>query len=509
MDFEEKKKRQLIRVVIAEVGMVLSVIAIVIVSTLAAMGFIITDSGEIEQSGLIQLHSLPTGANVKIDGNTIFSRTNLSRTLSAGEHDLELSRDGYDTWQNKIKVHSGVLLRVYYPRLFLQNRTSEQVMSLATNDNLEFYAPSTKRNYILYAEKGSSDWQLLDLRGDEIKQTILDLSAILPGMVEEKTSAVKTNSAIEKYQYKFQGVIDEIVWSDNEDRALVKVTYDSKTEWVLLYLRDLARSLNLTRTFGLGETALAMIDGSAEQLYMLEKRQLRRINTNDGVMSKVLLDNVVDFANYGTNVVYVTENSTTKERAIGVYRYGEKDGTIIKEVPKDVKLQVALSRYYDEDYVAYMLDSNLYVLRGKIPSYNENGTDLSDLTYLSDDANYSVIPDKLTVSPGGEYLLAYKDSKIMVMDLDMGDTYEYDVVNKNFAWLDASMLYTIKDQQILVWDFDGANLRNLSESAKTDQQTAVKVLDKSPVTITANNRWMYYLTKGDKFTYLARERIRD
>ena len=102
MDFDEKNRRQLIRVIIAEIGMVLSVIAIVVVSTMAAMGFVISSNGSIEQSGLMQLHTLPTGANVKIDGNTILARTNLSRTLSAGTHQLEIYRDGYDSWQNHV-----------------------------------------------------------------------------------------------------------------------------------------------------------------------------------------------------------------------------------------------------------------------------------------------------------------------------------------------------------------------------------------------------------------------
>lgn len=40
MDYEEKKKKQFIRVLIAEAGMVLSVLVIVVVATLAAMGFL-------------------------------------------------------------------------------------------------------------------------------------------------------------------------------------------------------------------------------------------------------------------------------------------------------------------------------------------------------------------------------------------------------------------------------------------------------------------------------------
>lgn len=89
-----------------------------------------TSSGKIEQSGLIQIHSMPTGATVELDGSTIFSRTNLSRSLTAGEHSLKLSRDGYDTWQKTIKMSSGMLMRLHYPRLFLLNRKSELALRL-------------------------------------------------------------------------------------------------------------------------------------------------------------------------------------------------------------------------------------------------------------------------------------------------------------------------------------------------------------------------------------------
>lgn len=514
MDFDEKKKRQLIRVIIAEVGMVLSVAAIVVVSTLAAMGFMISSNGRIEQSGLLQLHSLPTGATVKIDGSTIFSRTNLSRTLTSGEHFLELSREGYDSWEKNIKVYPGVLMRIYYPRLFLQNRTSESVLNLATNNNLEFYSQSSNRNYILYAEKGASDWMLLDIRGDEVKTTFLDLSGILPGMVQEATtgdnkSQNASQNKLEMPVYKFHGTVDELIWSSNEEHVLVKITYEDRSEWVLLHLKDLARSLNITKTFGLGETMLTMIDGSAEQLFVLEKRQLRRINTTDGVMSRILLNDVVDFASYDRNVVYVTEDPATHKRQIGVYRDNDMGGTIIADVPEDKKVQIALSYYYDEDYVAYLLDNQITVLRGKIPAYEEGGADISGLKLLGSEKFYSEIPEKFSVSPEGEYLLAQKSNKMMVMDLEMGDTFEYEAPNAKINWFDASMLYAINDkQQIIVWDFDGTNERNLADSVRASDDKGVLVLN-YPVTVTSNNRWLYYLAKGDKFIILTREKIRD
>lgn len=508
MDFEEKRKRQMIRVIIAEIGMVIAIAAIVVVSTLAAMGFVISSNGSIEQSGLMQLHTLPTGASVKIDGNAIFSRTNFSRTLSAGEHYLEISRDKYDSWQKTINVRPGVLIRLYYPRLFLQDRIAEAVQELAKAEGLEFYSPSVNRNYILYAKNDAAEWQLLDVKGDVVKTTPLDLSGVLPGMVED-TSKAKTLAAIETHTYQFQGKIETIIWSGNEENVLVKVAYDGKMEWVLVRLKDISRSINLTRTFGLDNTAeIKVIDGAADQLYVLEKQQLRRINASDNVMSRVLLENVQSFANYDTNVIYVAKDQEHQKQLVGVYRNDEKAGTVLAEVPGGQKVRVALSSYYGDDYMIWTTDQDIKILYGHLPSYNENGADLSGLVQLIEAEKLSEVPDTVFVSPGNEFVVAKKGAKLMVTDLELGELSEYEAPAADVEWFDASMLYTIKDKQIIVWDFDGTNQRNLAKSAKTDTDQPVEVAD-FPVMVASSNRWLYYLVQQDDTIILTREQIRE
>ncbi len=508
MDFDEKKKRQLIRVIIAEIGMVLSVIAIVVVSTMAAMGFMISGNGGIEQSGLMQLHSLPTGASVKIDGNAIFPRTNLSRTLSSGTHHLEIYREGYDNWQKDIKVMPGVLLRIYYPRLFLQNRTVEAVQNLAEKDELEFYSVSDNRNFILYAKKDASEWQLLDVRGDEIKSTPLDLSGILPGMVEEKADRKKAGeNTIEQHKFDFLGEIKEIRWTSSEECVLVSVKYEDKIEWILVKLKDIANSVNISRTFGLGEDVkLAMIDNTGNQIYALERRQLRRINVGDGVMSRVLLDNVIDFANYGSSVVYLTGNDENKERAIGTYRDNEKGGVEIADVEDGVAVSLAISTYYGDDYVIWMENNKMIYYVGKLPGYTDTLGEQTDLKRAEDEIKLSATPEALTLSPGNQYVVARKDKKMMVIDLETGELYEYDSSVAGLRWFDASMMYAIVDDKIMVWDFDGTNKRDLAKSVDSG---SVKVMN-AAVLVTANNRWMYYLSRGgegEKNIVLMRERI--
>lgn len=520
MDYEEKKKKQLIRVLVAEAGMVISVVAIVVVATLAAMGFFISSEGGLEQSGLMQIHSLPTGATVELDGSVLFSRTNLSKTMSADEHFLKLSREGYDTWEKTVRMYSGVLIRLHYPRLFLQNRMAEVVMALSektkeSEAGLEFYQPSQSRNYIIYAEKKASTWKLLEVKGDEVKTTLLDLSGVFPGMVEEKSETkakVGSNAQSTTPKYHFEGEIRSLTWSNDENRVLVEAYYDGKTEWVLVNLRDVASSLNLTRTFGMNFDRIEMIDNSANQLFALENHQLRRINVSEKTMSRVLLGNVQDFDSNGTNVIYLTTELSAREtgekyRAVGVYRNDEKDGTILTKLKPGEKVKVALARYFDDDYMCYVVGNKPTILYGSLPSYDEKGADLSGLKVLAEDNVFSEVPESLEVSRGNEYIVARSGAKYMVVDLDMGDLYEYEAPTAELNWLDNSMMSAVREGEILVWDFDGTNRRNLAESVRKDS-TQLKVMTR-PVMIASNNRWLYYLSEDKNGIQLVREKIRD
>ena len=520
MDFEEKQKRQMIRVIIAEVGMVLAVVAIVVVSLMAAMGFMISGNGSIEQTGLLQLHTLPTGASVKIDGATVFGRTNLSRTLSAGEHNLEIYRDGYDTWRNTIKVESGMLVRLYYPRLFLLSRSAERVKVLSEDGELDFFQPSPRKNFAVMAVKGAAEWQIADLRSDEVKLSTLDLSSVLPGMVKAETRKVTASSGAYAHGamsgYKFVGEVDEVRWSDNEENLLVKVTYENRSEWVLVRLKDLAHSVNLSRAFGLSnEAQMEYIDSTASQLYVLEKRQLRRINTSSNVMSRILVDNVIDFMNDESKVIYLTGTVDGKNRAIGVFRDDENGGTILAKVADDAKVQIALANYYDEDYMMWTEGQNLNIWYGRLPSYSEAGVRAEELKVLFEAVELEHEPEKLQVSPGGEYLLARSGKNSMIVDLYNGELCQYETLTEQIAWFDDSMMYAVVDNRIAVWDFDGMNWRDLSKDVKLKgENVAVKVESDSPVVVSANNRYIYYLTKksdkdGKVLTYLTREQIRD
>lgn len=494
MDEEERKRRkirQTIKVIIAEFCMILAVVAIVAVALLLSMGFSVTSDGGIEQTGLVQIHSMPTGATVEVDGNKVFSRTNLSRTLNAGEHSLSISKDGYDSWTKTIIMRSGVLLRVYYPRLFLLNREPEVVENLG--EDFAFYSASTDRTSILYAAKASPIWKFINIKNDEIKITELNLMEVLPGIVDDK----------------FTGEIDEVRWGSAGEYALAKVTCDGQTDWLMINLRDVKNSLNLTKTFGLNFTQVEMIGGAAGQLFVLENHQLRKINTSDQAISRVLLSDVQSFALNESNAVYVAErkdNDGTITKIVGIYKDGEKGGTVVATADGSATVRVALSKFYGESFVSYSIDDMFTSLYGNLPSYNPNSDGEASLNVLVKEITLSSIPEYMSVSSDeNQFVVMRRGNQYMVVDLDDGRLFEYTAPSSVLHWLDEAMMYSVASEKLEVWDYDGTNRRVLVDLVNDDERTLMDC----DVVIASNDKWLYYVVETDNGLVLTREKIRD
>lgn len=514
---EQKKRRQIIKIVLMELLMVLSVVVIVVVATLASLGFFVSSDGAIEQSGLAQIHSIPTGASVNIDGETLFSRTNLSRTMPEGVHSIKISRDKYDSWENQIQMKAGVLLRLYYPRLFLLNRAQKEVQTF--ENELAFYEPSANRNSILYSEKDSTTWYLMDIRGDEVKTLALEMAEILPYVKEGK----------------FLGKVEKITWGRSPDHVIAKVSGDEGAEWILVNLKNLKNSLNLTRTFGMNFERVEMADGSAGKLFVLENQNLRRINTADQEISRVLLANVADFANNDGNMIYVTnlKNDTEVIKQIGVYRDGEKGGTILATVADDVRVKVAISMYYGDYYLSYTVGDKMTVRFGALPAYNETSSDLSGLKDLLSEEQIGFVPESLSSSPSDSYVVAQNGKRVVVVSFENSNLYDYELPTTSQKWLTEDILYTTSGGGLVVWDFDNTNQRELVVYRARDELGAVggmnqklekdesgissvstvstNALTGDKVTIAENNKWMYYAARDSESgkLILMREMIRE
>lgn len=472
MDLEKQKRNRLIRVVLTEILMVLAIIPIVIILTLMAMGYRLSEDLNLEQSGLVQITSLPNGATVKVDEQERF-KTDTSRMLASGEHVIELTKEGFDSWSKRIEVTPGFLLRVRYPRLFRLERVAESVIELG---DLRWLSAAPSRTKLLYQVGKGTMWQLANIRNDEVKTSVLDVSDVV-GLGEDG---------------EFTATVKQIKWSWNSDAALVQISYADDTEWVLIDTRSNMPNRNLSKDFGLTIADAQFAGDSMERLYVLENGNLREINLSSNGITKVLLAGVESFNAERADVGYV--GSVDGKRVVGVYHNGDAGGVEIAEIEPEVAAYVVTDEYYGEKIFSYTVGNRLAIYAAEsFPTY---GADSKRIRLVMD-ANLEIAIDApMVVNRTGEAILIRGGNNMVAVDLETYKYEKYEMPAVATRFIDDYLLYGVVDGELSVWDFDGLNKRSLAKN----------VLDFGAV-ISANNKWLYYVAEVDGKVTLMREKI--
>ena len=208
MDIDNLKRRQSLKVIVSEAVMVAAVIVTVIVLALVVSGYWLNSNFEVERQGMLQISSVPTGAEVEIDGTTSWlQRTNMSKVLPVGEHPIILTKNGYDTWSKTISITEGLLYRLHYPRLFLEKREKEIVYDaigttavfissnyekallytgeVSSLDITDFSDPTTQK--IADTSETMLGWTLLELNSEKIEPKIVSLRTLYDFFREDDT----------------------------------------------------------------------------------------------------------------------------------------------------------------------------------------------------------------------------------------------------------------------------------------------------------------------------------
>ena len=462
MERERKKRARAIKVAITDAIMVIALIVMVVVLTLIAMGYNVNKDGEVGQQGIAQIHSMPSGATIAIDGNTIISRTNTNRMMEPGEHYVELSRDNYDTWGKTINIEAGVVYKMEYPRLFLQNREVETVRDYAKE--LAFFEPAPNHDSILYATKDSTEWNWLDIRGDGSEDQKIDMTEMLKGLT-----------------------VDEVEWNTNNDKVLVRThNTDGKTEWILVYMKEPETSVNLTAEFDMDFSEVQFIGGGGEKLYVMENGNLRTIVTGEKVISQVLASDVKQYSYEGSTLMYLTTDNK-----VMLYREGEKD-VEITQFNAEQNIKLVLSEYLSKKYVSFVVDNKLFVYKGEYPNEDRSLSDM-EMVY---DGELEAMPEEFEVDGAGEFLIAKNGTRLAVFDAELNKLHQYEIESDQMFFLDLYLIGTIKDNTLIVRDFDNTNRRELAKAS-------------GQAIITKNNKWLYYLLDDNGVAKISREKILD
>lgn len=451
-----EKKRQSLKVIISEACMVLTVIITVSILAMLVSGYWINSDLEVERQGMLQISSVPTGANINIDGvdSSWLERTNISKVVTSGEHTITLSKDGYDTWSKTVDVREGLLYRLHYPRLFPKNRTRE---SVASTSGATFGVMSSDHNSLLLTNS-TTEWNYIKLNSNNIKPKTIEISDYFScvSLAENATTGL------------FTGQILDADWDYDATHLLFKVQNGDSTEWVLLDVNNPSKSININKTFSSDFSDIKILDDSSNTLLAIQNGDLHKIDIAGRSVSAVIAKNVLNFDHYHNEIVFSAKDPETSDYYIAYFKVGDENTTKLTQTSSPA--QVTISQFYDEKYITTLIENQITVYKK------------DDFTEF---AKYSATfnPASIEVGHNGEFIILYTGSQIAILDMEANLIREWQPDGSNFDWIDNDMVYSVKNGELIVYDFDGLNRRIIAQN----------VSDHFPAGIT-DNKWLYYFS---------------
>ena len=282
MDPEQRIRRQGLKVIVSEILMVITVIITVIILAFLVSGYWLGSDFKVERQGMLQIYSMPTGANVAVDGDAPwFQRTNTSKVLSSGEHEVVLTKDGYDSWSKTVNINEGLLYRLHYPRLFLLEREKETTYH-AEAPVLVTVSPDYN---LMLITNNTTDWQLIGLNRDNIEPTAVDISSL----------STYISKADDAEKGLFTGKILSADWSSDNEHILMKIGDNESFEWVVLNVKNPKNSVNITKEFAAVFDEVRIFDNSASNLLAIRNNNLHKLDVANRQVSAILAETIKSF----------------------------------------------------------------------------------------------------------------------------------------------------------------------------------------------------------------------
>ena len=487
------------RIIATDIFMLIAVVAIVFIMMLVAMGFSFNDNGRIEQSGLVEISSRPSSAKVTIDGKELFSTTEVNKLLTTGSHDIKITKTGYDTWNYTINIEAGLTTTIDWVRLFPLNPETANVDTFDTK--LAIADVSNSRKSILVAEDKATTFSILNLQDEKLKEVAkIKFQDLLGELGEGETAATANDFKI-------------VAWNGNDTRILVSHQKGEDAEWIIVNTSEPTKSINITKLYNKKYSKLLFTNDAATNLWALTTDgELSEINTNSTTTPIVVATNVKQMINNGDTVIYVApskdlvfdsygnETSSTKTTEkdeesldsntkattdkIFVYNEGEIDSTAIADLGNpDSPVILDTGTYWSKDWLIYNLNDKLIIRKGNYPIYNK--TQDSDFAIIKE-VELGFTPTIATHNSDQRIVIAANGADVYTYDIIYTTEHKYqsDIELTSLNWLDDFLYWQSKDGTIVVRDYNGGNRREILNDA----------LDNLPITISANNRYLYYFT---------------
>lgn len=477
------KRRKKLKLVLLYIIMSFSIIITVMFMIFFILGYRFdANKGQIEQHAFLQFNSFPTGATIKVDGVELGSKTPSKTSIPAGKHEIIMQKSGYERWSKIIDIKPGTMTWMDYAILVPNKPLIESVLNFTNiHDSL---TSEDGRNIIVQESELVPDFTIVDISNDVIKSTKISLLTDLYSLpVDTSKNSFKLNK-----------------WDPSGRYVLADYITATGIERLVIDTQDVAKSKNISRFFNLSIDDIDFYGTNGKSFYILNAGDVRKINISDSTISKPLISRVKSFnIDHVSNIVSFTgfSDSDANVMIVGLYRDGDASSHIMRTVPSNNALSVVTSHYFNEDYVGILDGKKIDILRGSYPT-----SQVDILNSFKQIYSFTIDADvrQFNFNPNGQYLIASTTKGFTSYDLEYQKISTTSISgvadNYNIGWLNDDYLWTDRDGKLNIFEFDGANSHQLTDTFN-DQS----------VSITHNTRYIYNFVKTNATYQLQRIKL--
>lgn len=470
------KRRKRIQLTFIYLLMAVAVVSIVAILLLVIQGYRYNRfDGKLEQGGLVQFDSRPSGATVTVDDITLANRTASKVTLSSGQHTVTMSREGYSTWRKNVVVKPGSILWLNYTRLFPTSPKNTTSTSFDTISSA-LVSPDKKTMAVL-TKSDIASINLVPLDTDTPKTTVLTIPATglsAPGSDQAQSFSLMS-------------------WDADSNLLLLKHVYGESTEYLSFDTRS-STVHNISRELGVSVAKILYSLSDSNVLYVLTTTgELRRISLDSATLSGPLASDVQDIMTTEERVLFYTTKQTADVKpSIGYITAGASKAKVLGTYD-DTSLRAASATYYGQHYIVLQHGETLTISKGGLPASDSN-----DAVKLSSVANLKVKGDFSYIGFSPEehrFVYVAGGNTVVTYDLELLASATVSLQNaltRDVSWLDGYHLLAT-GQNSYYYDFDGTN----------SQLFASNTID-MPATLSPNEKFIYYFAPAKTGVVLRR-----
>lgn len=452
MDFLDPhaKKLRNIRLMVGYILITILIFTATTIIVFRAYGFDVDrKTGEIIQNGLVYIDSAPDNAEIFLNGTIQKSRTNARMTLPEGSYELLIRKDGYRDWKRSFNLRGGSIQRITYPVLMLQNLDETEVANYGKTRPL-LSTQSPDRRWLFVSKVGSI--------GEFFEYDLNNPNPITLKPVERTVAFPETLFTPSDGEQS----LEVVEWSTDNDHALIKHTFGTGYEFIVLSRERPETSTNISQLLGFAPSEVALRDKNFDQWYVYQKEGgILRIADSKKTLTPVL-ENVTSYKTHDASIILYAQ--TVSENVQNIYLRQNNQSYLLRTVTAGA-VHLNIARYDGDWYAAVGSDGDKKTYLYKNPMsllVKIDNQKPAPVSVFHAEAPLS----NVSFSNSTRFIMAQAGQQVGVYDAEKSETYSYNFSSQfdgdtKVSWMDGHRMIARSGGYVVVFDFDGSNSQEL------------------------------------------------